>query len=119
MSEAIWLIAAGSFSILGMSWLALAMKTHWQQLMDDQSNMPCSSLLRCMGFGALAASGMCCLMADYASIAMLVWVMLGASAAFCVALILSQSPKLLKAVCPKFFAQKSSVGLKCSIETVQ
>lgn len=101
MPEALWLIAAALICFLGMSWLALAMKVHWQQLYQDEHSPAQSKRLRTMGSAALIVSGLCCLQADHASMAVLVWVMLLAGSAVSVAMILARQPLLLRWVYPQ------------------
>ena len=93
MNDAIWLIIAFVLMLLAMGWFALSLKTHWKQVM---SGKPASRLLRCLGWICVALSGLACLQADHASMAVLVWIMLSATAAFIVGQVLSYRPGLLK-----------------------
>ncbi len=98
-SAALWLLVATVLSLLGMSWLALAMKVHWQQVfnnrVEQQNSLPNAGLLRVLGGVAIISSGLCCLQADHASMAVLVWFMLLTLAAFTVAMTLTSRPGLL------------------------
>ncbi|MFW2372874.1 MAG: DUF3325 domain-containing protein [Gammaproteobacteria bacterium] len=102
MNETLWLIAAASLMLLGMGWLALAMETHWKQVYDIKNVKPKQTLLRSIGWLAILASAICCLQADHASMAVLVWIMLLACSAVMVALTLSRIPMLLRHICPRF-----------------
>jgi hypothetical protein len=85
----------------GFAWLALAMEVHWGQVCKD---VPVSRVrtraLRTAGALGLLLSLGACLMADHASMAALVWVMLLAVAALSVAFILSWRPRLLTFLLP-------------------
>lgn len=105
MPDAFWLFAAALACLLGMSWLALAMKVHWQQL-HNNGTQPNSAVLRVLGALTLALSGVFCLLGDHPSMAVLVWFMLLTSAAFLVAMLLSRRPRWLLLICPGFFAQR-------------
>jgi hypothetical protein len=93
MNEAAWLIIAFVLMLLAMSWFALSLKSHWKQVTDGK---PASHVLRGIGWLCVVLSGLACLQADHASMAVLVWAMLSATAAFIVGQVLSYRPTLLK-----------------------
>ncbi len=69
-------------SFCGMGWLALGMKTHWQQVRGDAAISTSSvRTLRILGVIALVSSMVLCGLANHPSIAVLVWVMSLAAAA--------------------------------------
>jgi uncharacterized protein DUF3325 len=81
---------------LGMGWLALAMDVHWNQV----RNAPARSravivALRALGAAALLGALLLCLVADTATMAVLVWMMMLAVSAAAVAFILSWRPRVL------------------------
>lgn len=81
-----------------MAWLALAMESHWKQVMGMGSVPPRSMVrrLRSLGGFNLAASLALCLCADHASMAALVWVMVLSAAAWVVVLVLAWRPHWLR-----------------------
>ena len=82
--------------ICGMTFLALAMKPHWQQVRDDAGPSARTSMaLRILAALALALSLWLCLTVDHVSIAALVWVMSLAAAALIVAFTLTWRPRWL------------------------
>jgi hypothetical protein len=96
MSDALWLLAAFASAQLGMSWLALAMDVHWRQVHGNATGArPAVMTLRSLGYVALATSLLCCLRADTATMAVLVWMMLTAITAASTALVLSWRPRAL------------------------
>jgi hypothetical protein len=96
MPEAALLVLTLLFAICGMAWFALAIDTHWAQL---QGPSPLKSAtarkLRLMGTVSLAASLTCCLLAEHASMAALVWAMLLTVAAYIVTFTLAWRPRWL------------------------
>ena len=100
MSDALWMMLAMALSLAGMTWLALAMETHWEQAMLTSMSKKRSLVLRCLGGLGLASSLLACLAADQASMAMLMWVMLLATGSTGVALILAHRPSLLRFLWP-------------------
>lgn len=99
MPDALLLAAALVCTVLGMGCLALAMDVHWKQV---RAAAPRSAravtALRILGSMSLTASLVICLLADTATMAVLVWMMLLAVAAMTIALVLSRRPRLLKAL---------------------
>lgn len=93
----LWLASALLAACVGMAWLALAMPAHWEQV---RGHAPLSRrrvlVLRVLGALALAGSLALCLIADHASMAVLVWVMSIAASALLVALLLSWRPRWLR-----------------------
>jgi uncharacterized membrane protein len=88
---ALALVAAG----LGMAWLALAMDVHWNQVRATRRSPRTVIALRVLGAASLVASLILCLLADTATMAVLVWMMLLAVAAVTVAFVLSSRPRIL------------------------
>ena len=107
MTETMWLIAAVVAAVLSMGWLALAYETHWQQVFPESRTLPETGRLKLTGWVFLSLSAVFCLKADHPSMAVLVWVMLLAVAAFSVAMMLSHSPAALKIICPPLFVAKA------------
>lgn len=102
MPEAFYLTAAALLSLVGMAWLALSMDVHWAQvkqipLADSQ---PPRTVLKLLGYLALVASLVVCLIADRPSIAALVWIMLLVGSAVAVALLLANKPRMVKSFWP-------------------
>lgn len=110
MVEALSLAGASLFSFCGMAWFALAKPPHWQQARDQR--MPPSTsasaststststsasvrTLHALGAAALLASLLLCLLADHATMAALVWVMLATASALLVTFTLSWRPHWL------------------------
>ncbi len=97
MSDSLWLAAAAVLNLAGMAGLALAMETHWHQVIH-RMHRPASAvvsarqLLRALGAIALLLSLQACLTADRLSMAVLVWVMLSAASAVAVAMVLARYP---------------------------
>lgn len=104
MTDSLWLIAAALSMFLSMSWLALSLKSHWQQVFPAQNNKPHKARLRTSGVTFLLFSIVSCLQADHPSMAVLVWLMLLPGAAITVALILSKHPAILRILCPTLFS---------------
>jgi len=96
----LWLVAALVLSGAGMSWFALAMPAHWQQVFAEPAARSLRGALRMLGAAAVLASAGCCLQADHASIAVLVWIMLNTGAGVAVTLTLAHRPELLRPLLP-------------------
>lgn len=99
MPESIWLCMAALAALLGMSWLALSLDIHWRQVSAEKNirrmETPGPSL-RLAGAVSLAASLTFCLIADHASMAVLVWIMLIAASAAAVSMTLTWQPLCLR-----------------------
>lgn len=104
MLEAGWLSAVVLAAALasagaGMAWLALAMDGHWEQV---HGSAPRTAQrikgLRIVGGGGLVASLLLCLLADHATMAALVWIMVLAAAVLVVAMTLAWRPGWLRIV---------------------
>ena len=96
MPDSILLIAALGVSTLGMGWLALAMDVHWKQVRGpDAQSRGHRIFLRSLGSTSLVASLVLCLLADTATMAVLVWMMMLAVAAIVIAFALSSRPRVL------------------------
>lgn len=94
MSEAALLALAALAAVAGMALFALALPAHWAQVAGTHAPLSptVQGRLRAGGALALAASLGLCLAADHPTMAVLVWVMLLALSAGCVALWLSRRP---------------------------
>jgi hypothetical protein len=96
MPDALWLITALLCTIVGMGWLALAMDLHWKQVYADAARpAAAATVLRILGYAALTTSLVFCLLADTATMAVLVWMMLLAFSAAAIAFLLSWRPAVL------------------------
>lgn len=104
MSEALFaaclLSAALLSSVVGMGWLALSMPVHARQVWGGVPTSTASRVLRWMGVAGLAAALGLCLIADHASMAVLVWAMASTGASLLVAFTLSWHPHWLGALAP-------------------
>lgn len=96
MREAVLLTAALLACTAGMGWLALAMQSHWEQVCTDIATRGQVLRLRVLGASGLMAGLALCLLADHASMAVLVWVMALAAAGLAVALTLTWRPGWLR-----------------------
>ncbi len=97
MAEVWWLLLAAFFSTAGMAWLALSMDVHWRQAVGNKAGNRGTSagVYRILGGSGLALSLGCTLLADHPSMAVLVWFMLLAASAFCVAMLVTWRPQWL------------------------
>ena len=96
MPEALALAAALACGIVGFAWLALSMEVHWQQAVGTRAPARRTvRLLRMLGSFALVLSLLLSLVADRASMAVLVWIMASTAAALAVALTLAWRPRVL------------------------
>jgi len=94
--RSVLLLAALLLCVAGVAWLALAMKTHWQQVCGETPpSVRGRALLRVLGAVGPLLSLALCLHIDHATMAVLVWVMALAGAALCVAFTLSWRPRAL------------------------
>lgn len=102
MIEALWLTLAVIQSFVGMAWLALAKKAHWEQVMKQTAKAATRAprSLRVLGTVALVFSLISCLMADSPSMALLVWVLLLGCGAALTALVLERRPHALRLLWP-------------------
>jgi hypothetical protein len=102
MHKALLLILALVCSAGGIAWLALAMEVHWQQAQGTDAGPARRTAigLRVLGGTALAVSFIVCLVADHATMAVLVWVMSLAASALLVALMLAWQPRWLARLTP-------------------
>jgi uncharacterized protein DUF3325 len=97
MPDEFWLITALFSTVIGMGWLALAMDVHWKQVYSGATRSPGAVFtLRCLGYGALTTSLVLCLLADTATMAVLVWMMWVALSAAIIAFVLSWRPGVLR-----------------------
>jgi hypothetical protein len=102
MHKALLLALALLCSAGGIAWLALAMEVHWQQARGAASGPARREAigLRIAGSVALLVSLGACLIADHATMAVLVWVMSLAASALLVALTLAWQPRWLARLAP-------------------
>lgn len=96
MTEALWHGLTLAACIFGMAWLALSMTVHWQQACSALPAATRLRRLRLQGWLALAVGLGCALAADHPGMAMLVWPLALAVAAFTVALLLAFRPHWLR-----------------------
>ncbi|KAF1688109.1 hypothetical protein B1992_01415 [Pseudoxanthomonas broegbernensis] len=100
-AHAAWLLGAAlAASVAGMGWLALAMRVHAQQVWGTAVPPSTAKALRILGVLGLLAALALCLAADHASMAVLVWVMTLAGAAFTVAFTLAWRARWLGVLAP-------------------
>lgn len=95
MPDSVLLAAALVCAVVGMGWLALAMDVHWDQVCEVPRPRRTIVILRSVGSAALLVSLVLCLVADTATMAVLVWMMLLAVGAAATAFMLSTRPRLL------------------------
>lgn len=96
MAEASFFVLALACSLCGMTWLALTLPVHFQQVLGASAlSQQSTKTLRALGGGALLASLLACLGADHPSMAVLVWVMLLAASTLLVAFALAWHPRWL------------------------
>ncbi len=85
------------FNYLGMSWLAISLKSHWRQLHGEtELRQRRIAIYRTLGGLALTCSLILCLWVDNPSIAFLVWIMSVTATAKAVAFTLSYHANWLK-----------------------
>ena len=103
MHKALLLTLALLCSAGGIAWLALAMEAHWQQVRGTAAGPARRTAigLRVLGGAALIVSFGACLLADHATMAVLVWVMSLAASALLVALTLAWQPRWLAWLTPR------------------
>lgn len=100
-ATALLLAAASVACFAAFTWLALSLDAHWQQVQGRQRPARGTRrLLRALGVSTLVASLLLCLLADHASIAVLVWVMLLPVCAAAVAMTLAWRPTWLRVLWP-------------------
>jgi len=96
MPDGFWLCAAFVLTVFGMGWLALAMDVHWNQVYAGAARSRRAAIIsRCLGYAALTTSLVLCLLADTATMAALMWMMLLALSAAIITFLLSSRPRVL------------------------
>lgn len=95
MPDSVLLAAALVCAAVGMGWLALAMDVHWAQVCDVPRSRRSIVVLRALGSVSLLGSLVLCLIADTATMALLVWMMLLTAGAVTTAFVLSTRPRIL------------------------
>jgi hypothetical protein len=96
MAESAILALAFAGNFVGMTYLALAMKPHWDQTRaPDSYPAGRARTLRRSGGVAFGISLVLCALADHASMAALVWVMTLTAAALAVTFTLAYRPRWL------------------------
>ena len=95
MPDPVLLASAFVCAVVGMGWLALAMDVHWNQVCDVPRPRRTIVILRALGSASLLGSLVLCLMADTATMAVLVWMMLLAVGAAATAFVLGARPRTL------------------------
>lgn len=97
MADLMWLLTAAVCAMVGMSLLALSLEPHWRQVTAAPAPVSFGkTTLRVLGGAALACALMFCLAADHATMAVLVWIMFLAAAAFSVGMLLTWFPAILR-----------------------
>lgn len=92
--------------LISFAWLALSLNTHWRQVYGGSGPQPAIRVaLRVLGWTALMTSGVLCFVANRPSMAILVWIMLLATAAPIVAFTLSWRAETLRLLWPARFAR--------------
>jgi hypothetical protein len=98
---AAWLLLGAWLAcIAGMGWLALSMQAHALQVWGAIPSRATTRVLRVLGALGLAIALSLCLMADHASMAVLVWVMTLASAALLTAFTFTWRARWLRVLAP-------------------
>jgi len=95
MPDSLLLMAAFVTATTGMGWLALAMDAHWNQVCTAPRSRRTILVLRALGSASLLGSLVLCLMADTATMAVLVWMMLLAVSAATITFVLGTRPRFL------------------------
>lgn len=96
MSDNALLLSGLLAAVLGMGWLALAMDVHWSQVRGEATRSRRTIVaLRVSGALGLVTALVLCLVADTATMAVLVWMMMLAVSAFTIAFLLSWRPRAL------------------------
>ncbi len=97
MVDVMWLLIAAVCAMAGMGMLALSLEPHWRQVTATPA--PASlgkTTLRVLGGITLVGALIFCLAADHATMAVLVWIMFLAAAAFTVGMLLTWFPAILR-----------------------
>ena len=98
----VWLSGATLITIVSFGWLALAMNKHWRQVFNtDGPSERIKTVLRLLACLGLLVSFYICLLANHASIAALVWIMLLTGASIVIGMLLTWKPSVLKVIFPK------------------
>ena len=98
---AAWLLLAAWLAcVAGMGWLALSMQAHALQVWGAIPSPLAAPILRTLGALGPAVALTLCLMADHVSMAVLVWVMMLASAALLIAFTLTWRASWLRVLVP-------------------
>lgn len=116
MAEAGLLFLGALCAWIGMGFLALSLDVHWRQVTEAPAGLN-HKVLRSAGAAALAVSLMLCLLADHASMAALVWIMLLAASAFAVGLMLAWFPISLRPLTLMVTRKTSVTTGKTSVAT--
>lgn len=95
MPDSLLMVAAFVCTTVGMGWLALAMDVHWNQVTAAPRSRRTILAMRVLGAASLLGSLILCLLADTATMAALVWMMLLAISAATIAFVLSTRPRIL------------------------
>jgi len=94
------LVCAVLVSLASMTWLALSMQVHAQQVWGTVPSAGTSRVLRGLGAIGIVIALVLCLAVDHATMATLVWVMLATGSALLVAFTLSWQPQRLRLLAP-------------------
>ncbi|MDZ7925406.1 MAG: DUF3325 domain-containing protein [Marinagarivorans sp.] len=88
-STALLLTLATLTALVGMGWLALSQDNHWRAVIGTTRTPKHATILRALGIASLMVSFILCSLADHITMAVLVWFMLLATAAICIAKLLT------------------------------
>ncbi|MGJ4802320.1 DUF3325 domain-containing protein [Luteimonas sp. SDU82] len=100
MPESLLLMAATFAAFAAMGWLALTLPAHAVQVWGRPLPAGHARSLRVAGAIGIVASLALCLLADHASMAVLVWLMTLSGSALLVAMLLSSRPRWLRVLAP-------------------
>lgn len=101
MAKWILLTTACAVAFLALTWLALAMQDHWQQVQGGEGpSTGTQAMLRLLGWSGIIVTGALCFTADRPSMAALNWIMLLTLGAVSVAMVLAWKPALLRFAWP-------------------
>jgi uncharacterized protein DUF3325 len=94
------LLSAVLCGIGSMGWLALAMPVHAVQVWGHVPGRTVLRRLRWLGAGGVVLALILCLLADHASMAILVWTMALSASALLIAYLLASRPRCLRLLAP-------------------
>lgn len=111
MPDALLLTAAFAANVIGLSWLALLMNVHWEQVRGPEPlRRSTVRALRWMGIAGLVTALVLCMAVDHTSMASLVLFMELAGAALVIAFTLSWRPRVLGVLIAWFRRNSAAAG---------